>query len=236
MTMTRSTVTMKRTETREQIPITETEPARGLRWPAAGQGGCSSSPPPVAARESLWLQEIHQGYTIAEIAHREGLSRRRITTGIGRAREREVLSRKRNSCERENVPVRDDEPVAGSGDAERDEARRPPRLVPLFPIGAFTPQSTCPHHGPIRPGSVFCCMVCSQSGMDEHPALKRDPLTDPRPENKEAARQLVNRCRETRKERRRRLHTNRQAALTHESTATSLEGVLAYLRANRPRH
>ena len=30
-------------------------------------------------------------------------------------------------------------------------------------------------------------MVCSQSGVDDHPALKRDPHTDPRPERKAAA-------------------------------------------------
>jgi hypothetical protein len=41
------------------------------------------------------------------------------------------------------------------------------RLVPLFPIGPFTPTSHCPHHGPLRKGSEFCCMVCSQSAIGD---------------------------------------------------------------------
>jgi len=54
-------------------------------------------------------------------------------------------------------------------------------------------------------------MVCSQSGVDDHPALKRDPSTDPRPERKAAALVRVAGVRETRKQRRDRLNTARQA-------------------------
>src|SRR4051812_254617 len=61
-----------------------------------------------------------------------------------------------------------------------------PRLVPLWPIDSLTPASPCPHHGPIRRDSVFFCVVCHQSGQDHHPALKRTPGTDPRPEPKPA--------------------------------------------------
>ena len=89
----------------------------------------------------------------------------------------------------------------------------------LFPIGAFTPRSACPHHGPIRTGSDFCCMVCSQSGVDDHPALMRDPRTDPRPERKEAALVRVAGVRETRKQRRHRLNAARQAG--HSMAAVS---------------
>lgn len=59
-------------------------------------------------------------------------------------------------------------------------------LEPLFPVGSFTPNSQCPHHGPIRPGSSFCCMVCFRSGMDDLPMMRRHALFDPRPESKPA--------------------------------------------------
>ena len=41
-----------------------------------------------------------------------------------------------------------------------------PGLLPLFPIGALTPRSECPHRGPITPGTSLCCMVCHASGFD----------------------------------------------------------------------
>lgn len=49
------------------------------------------------------------------------------------------------------------------------------RLEPLFPIGQLTPQSECPHKGKIRRGSVFCCVVCHESGFD-HRALPGEPI------------------------------------------------------------
>ena len=103
----------------------------------------------------------------------------------------------------------------------RWDPNRAPVLVPLFPIEPFTPRSTCPHHGPIRPGSVFCCMVCSQSGMDGHPALKRDPRTDPKPEPKtlpEASPR--DGAGLTRKQRRKVLREARQAAQAPSSSRT----------------
>jgi RNA polymerase sigma factor (sigma-70 family) len=82
---------------------------------------------------------------------------------------------------------------------------RPPGLVPLFPVSAFTPQSTCPHRVPIAPGSALCCMVCHRSGIDEHVALQRDPRTDPAPERKPTPPPEPGaESRETRRERRRR--------------------------------
>jgi len=45
-------------------------------------------------------------------------------------------------------------------------------------------------------------MVCSRSGVDDHPALKRDPRTDARPERRAAALVTVAGVRETRKQRR----------------------------------
>jgi hypothetical protein len=99
-------------------------------------------------------------------------------------------------------------------DAQK-ESRRPPQLVPLFPIEPFTPQSTCPHHAPIRRGSVFCCMVCSCSGMDDHTGLQRDPKTDPTPEPKPKTAPPVMKPavgRDTRKQRRRRLFAAHRVA------------------------
>jgi hypothetical protein len=52
------------------------------------------------------------------------------------------------------------------------DVQRPPRLVPLFPVGDYTPHSICGHHGPIERGSLFCCMICHRSGHDDHPALQ----------------------------------------------------------------
>jgi hypothetical protein len=52
------------------------------------------------------------------------------------------------------------------------DLRRLPRLVPLFPVGSYTPQSTCGHRGPIEPGSLFCCMICHSSGHDGDLALQ----------------------------------------------------------------
>jgi hypothetical protein len=165
------------------------------------------------ARELAWLDDIRRGYSIKEIARREGLGCRRIQHGVARARERGNVSRIRYSRSSNQVHERNQNSIAGAGRAAGDDPNRPPRLFPLFPIGPFTPRSACPHHGPIRAGSVFCCMVCSRSGIDDHPALKRDPRTDPRPESKAAAPARVASVHETRRQRRQRLHAARQARL-----------------------
>jgi hypothetical protein len=164
----------------------------------------------IEAREYVWLDDIRQGTSTRSIAAREGLSCRRIQLGAARARAREASSRIGCLRGRDELRMRD------SASTPR-EPRHEPRLVPLFPIGPFTPQSVCPHRGAIRPGSVFCCMVCSRSGMDDHPALKRDPRSDPRPEVKAAKPTLSVSGRETRKERRRRLFATQPA--TPEPTA-----------------
>lgn len=79
---------------------------------------------------------------------------------------------------------------------------RPPVLMPLFPVTTCVPKSECPHgrwqvvevDGQLTrvwirsrtppKGSALICMVCHKSGKEGHPALKRDPFTDPRPEPK----------------------------------------------------
>jgi len=75
---------------------------------------------------------------------------------------------------------------------------------PHVPLGSYTPQSICAHRRALRSGSLFCCMVCHRSGIDGHPALKRDPRTDPSPEPKPAPAPAKT-GRETRKQRRQRL-------------------------------
>ncbi|MGO9598102.1 MAG: hypothetical protein ACLP7Q_08930 [Isosphaeraceae bacterium] len=177
----------------------------------------------VQAREAFWLQQVREGKATKEIARREGLSRRRVQQGISWATLRERESRLGKSSAQDvthrTLRERSSEasPKTGKGAAVRsplEDPRYPPRLVPLFPIGPLTPQSTCPHHGPIRPGSIFCCMVCSQSGMDDHPALKRDSSTDPPPEPKPPQPTAPSSGGgETRKERRRRMQEGRRAAL-----------------------
>ena len=60
---------------------------------------------------------------------------------------------------------------------ERDERLE---LIPIYPIGGLTPNSKCPHDGPIPKGSRIYCEVCGKSGMDGlHADLhinKNDPL------------------------------------------------------------
>jgi hypothetical protein len=138
----------------------------------------------VMAREYIWLWDVQHGVSISEIAIREGLDIQRVRIGVARARTLEK-----------------------SGSNEPG-AVYPPRLIPLFPIGAYTPQSTCAHQGPIESGSLLCCMICHCSGVDDHPGLLRSPLTDQEPEPKPApapAPAEKRAQRETRRERRQRL-------------------------------
>lgn len=127
----------------------------------------------LEARDAEWLRLHRQGWTVAEIAKTSKSSHRLVEKGLARARATEA-------SQADNLDV-------DSSSQTRDGETGVPvpwwlELVPLFPIGAFTPRSECRHRGPIQPGSLDCCMVCSASGVDDHPALKRDPRTDPRPE------------------------------------------------------
>lgn len=147
----------------------------------------------TAAAEYVWMYDHRHGLSYREIAIREGVSVGRVRFGVKRARAQETPASS----------------GAGIGHLSADaETQRPPRLVPLFPIGPYTPQSLCPHRMPIEQGSALCCMVCHRSGMDEHPAMQRDPGTDPSPEPRpiptSAQQREVGARRETRKERRRR--------------------------------
>ena len=115
----------------------------------------------VAAKEYVWLWDVRHGLSTNTIAIRERISLRRVELGVARA---------------------DAHDKTGTSQT----AFRPPPLIPFFPIGPFNPTSRCGHNRPIQVGSHFCCMVCHRSGLDDHPALKRDARTDPRPEPKPA--------------------------------------------------
>jgi hypothetical protein len=135
----------------------------------------------IMAREYIWLWDVRHGVSTNEIATREGVTTRRVQQGLARAKAQE-----RSSPSESTV--------------------HPPRLIPLFPIGAFTPQSKCAHQGPIEPGSLLCCMVCHCSGVDDHPGLARSPLTDPAPEPKPAPAPVQQQAKpENRKQRRQRI-------------------------------
>ena len=162
----------------------------------------------VAAREYIWLYDRCHGVGISEIAAREGLSVNRVKYGLKRAR---AMDKK---------PSRDAQ--AGPLSFDIDIAHLP-RLIPLFPIGPYTPESACPHLEPIEQGSTLCCMVCHSSGMDAHPSLLRDPRTEPAPEDKVGlapdlgSRPKTRESHETRKQRRRRIFAQ-QAAIAAGSS------------------
>jgi hypothetical protein len=83
-------------------------------------------------------------------------------------------------------------------------------LVPLFPLPTmFSPQSACPHHGEIRRGSWFCCMICHRSGMDHHPALQIVTAEMPEPERRRYIPPAPPGRKETRREKRARMFGNR---------------------------
>ncbi len=111
-------------------------------------------------QDRLFLKAVRGGMKARDVAGRFGVTVKTVYNGIARARLLE-------------------QPVGS-------ERLRPPSLVPLFPLTPLTPDSACPHYGPIRHGSIFCCMVCSRSGMDGHRALRRSAATDPKPEPKPA--------------------------------------------------
>ncbi len=155
----------------------------------------------VAAREYVWLWDHRHGISTEMIASRAGVSVRRVQFGLSRAQAQE------------------------KGDVLNDSTWanvhgiRAPRLIPMFPIGPYTPLSTCCHHRAITSGSLFCCMVCHCSGVDEHPALRRDPSTDPAPEPKPEP-PPPKTGPETRKQRRGREFADRRAPADDQRFAT----------------
>jgi hypothetical protein len=145
----------------------------------------------VAARDYVWLYDFRHGVGPGEIAAREGVTVRQVREGLERAR---ALDRNGSK----------DSPIGSLRSGRLDDIGF--RLIPLLPVGALTPQSACPHHDSIERGSRLCCMVCHASGMDDHPGLRREPLTDPSPEPAPAVDVAVSsksgKSKETRKQRR----------------------------------
>jgi hypothetical protein len=135
------------------------------------------------------VTEGHQLDTHRRVSVKSRLSKQRPTLGTVisdyvwlcdlhrsmNAKKRSLRERKRE----QNIPA-----TLARGRLGLQIAHRPARLVPLFPVGSFTPHSKCAHHGPIERGSVFCCMVCHASGQDDHPALQHTYSVEPRSEAK----------------------------------------------------
>ncbi len=132
-----------------------------------------------ALRDEEWLRLHEAGKPTAELAEDAGVSVQLLRRALSRAR-KERDSRMQEACELSILAIGTDSGLEPASAAPRKAWWL--ELVPLFPVGPFTPLSECPHQGPIRTGSLFCCMVCSTSGMDGHPSLIRDPATDPKPE------------------------------------------------------
>ena len=104
----------------------------------------------LAARDYIWLFDFDHGVPARTIAALEALS-------VGFVRSRIAVARRS---------------VAGVPTAA--PADPPPDPVPLFPVGAFTPSSACPHRG-LSPGPPFVCMVCHRDGSDAGPVLLLSP-------------------------------------------------------------
>jgi hypothetical protein len=121
----------------------------------------------VAAMEYIWLYDHRHGMGVEEIAARHNVSVGRVRFGLQRAA---ALDSKLSK----------DELIEGLKPSRPGDVGF--RLIPLFPVGSFTPQSACPHRESIGRGSRFCCMVCHASGMDDHSGLRRDPQAEPAPE------------------------------------------------------
>ena len=139
----------------------------------------------ISDRGYVWLWESHHGVIPKEITACEGISNQRIQVSYAHRRSEELI----DLC---------------------NSARRPPRLVPLFPMGNYTPRSLCGHNERIKRGSIFCCMICHSSGQDHHPALQNDSSSGfSRNQNWRDALPNVRSCErissETRKQRRQRL-------------------------------
>lgn len=192
----------------QEQPVDPPRECQTRSWPGKSVGRVATGPRSdrtltlaTAAAEYIWLYDLRHGLSVHEIAIREGVSVGRVRYGVKRAQAQEELV----SSDALIEPL---SPSAGT--------IRQPRLVPLFPIGPYTPQSACPHRVPIETGSALCCMVCHCSGMDEHPAMQRDPKTDPNPEPKpvlsSARHPEPGAQRETRKQRRQKQFAQQAAA------------------------
>jgi hypothetical protein len=118
--------------------------------------------------DAKYLELRRMGKTIETIALLCGVGLATVHKGIAAAKNRQ----------RQAVQP---EPVETAAPRQPAWVRE---MTPMFPIVSFVPGVACPHKGPIPRGSRFVCAVCHQSGMDAHPALRRDLATEPQPEPK----------------------------------------------------
>lgn len=110
-------------------------------------------------RRFTWLLQAQSGLSTSEIARRARCSVRLVGLALSDAMAESVAF------------------------ADKSRLMKPPPLYLTFPINGLFPISTCPHGvAPIPHGDAACCAVCHQSGRDDHPALERFPLTDPKPD------------------------------------------------------
>ena len=174
----------------------------------------------IHARELVWLDEIRRGYSIKEIARRDRLGCRRTQHGVFRARERGNQSRIREPRFSNDLHGRN-----GKITAVREEWCGTIPIARRDWFRSFQSERSLPDRhagitGRSGPAPTSADGLPSQSGVDDHPALKRDPRTDPRPERKAAALVRVAGVRETRKQRRHRLNAARQAGQSMAAGST----------------
>lgn len=118
----------------------------------------------ASAREYVWLLDHRAGVSDRAIARREGITAGRVRFG------------------RERAAYTDAAPIPPGALADLKRARG---LIPLFPIGPYTPLSVCPHRGPIAAGSRLICMICHNrpaDGPDLATALRNAGTGPPEPE------------------------------------------------------
>jgi len=110
-------------------------------------------------RRFSWLILAQSGLATSEIARQARCSKRLVEHSLAEAMAESVAF------------------------ADKSRLLRPPPLYLIFPINGLFPSSTCNHDRvPLPDGTLACCSVCARSGRDNHPALARFPLTDPRPD------------------------------------------------------
>jgi len=106
-----------------------------------------------------WLLRASSGMSTSEIARRARCSIRLVAHSLAEAMAESVAF------------------------ADKSRLMKPPPLYLIFPINGLFPHSTCNHDRvPLPDGTLACCSVCARSGRDDHPALAKFALTDPKPD------------------------------------------------------
>lgn len=114
-------------------------------------------------RDRSWLRLHRQGWSAGELTARSGCSLRYVQRRLAAAERAERKAAKaREVARRSALPPELEVYLSG--------------IVPLFPMGGTPFKSSkdqeCPHRGPIRAGSAFCCMVCHATGYEAEIAAR----------------------------------------------------------------